>query len=266
MTAICIVRGDDAIVIASDGAGYDDNGRLLQITNKVSSFPHLNMLVTSTGSGLAQHYFHDSLFWHNPLPETFDEVLIIAEDLARKVAEDVRRDGAASTHNFSLYLCGFSDARGRPETYAIKSRDWPDVPGPDGELQTAPAFTLVPLPAIHSSPRPPVEYADAFGIQVPGINMTEMPPEGARYAMASVAACRFVPGGPDHEQAKEDPFCCVGGFLQVTILRKNYVEAQIAHRWPDRLGERMDPWRGEPHEKVPQWLLPPTPTDEPVAE
>ncbi|GEP09281.1 hypothetical protein [Methylobacterium gnaphalii] len=260
MTSVTIVRGEDVVAIASDGAAYDDEGRLRQIVSKVELIPHCSLVLASTGSQLASYNFRDLLFWHPEPPSTFDGVLEIAPDLSRSVMDYVEEQGASSTRKFSLYFAGFSESRGRPETYAIKSYDWPDVPGPDGVLRTAPAFTLVPLPAIHCTPLPSVELAEGFGITVPGVNMTEMPEDGVRYAMATVAANRFAFGGPDAELAGEDPFCCVGGFLQITTIARSHVSSQIVHRWPDVIGERMDITRGEPHERCPLWLLaPPAP-------
>jgi hypothetical protein len=261
MTAITIVRGDNAIAIASDGAAYDDTGKLIQIVPKVDLFPDLSLVTASTGSGLALNAFRNLLFWHNPLPLNFDEVLIAAPGISLKMMDFIKHHGAPSTHKFSLYLCGWSNERQRTESYGIKSYDWPGVVDSAGKAFTAPAFTLVPLPAIHCAPRPPADIAGQFGIKVPGVNLTEMPAEGTSYALAAVASCRFAMGGADHEIAQADPFVCVGGFLQLTTLAREHIASQIVHRWPDVLGERMDMNRGADHEKAPLWLLKP-PQDE----
>ena len=37
--------------------------------------------------------------------------------------------------------------------------------------------------------------------------------------------------------------CIVGGFAQLTVLSRSGVNSRVIHRWPDRIGERMDPVR-----------------------
>lgn len=262
MTAITIVRGSDAIAIASDGAAYEDDGTLRQIVSKVELMPNLSCVIGGTGSQLASKYFRDLLFWLPIPPVDFDGVIDIAPTLCEQVYGYVQEYGAPSTRKFTLFFCGWSESRGRLETYAIKSREWENVPNLEGEIGTAPPFTLVPLPEIHCAPAPEPTIAEQFGITVPGQNMVERPENGIEYAMRAVVSCRFCLGGMDMKEALEDPYCCVGGFLQITTVTRDAIVSQIVHRWPDVIGERMDVMRGGPNDYYPLWMRPP----EPIAE
>lgn len=232
MTALAILRADIGIVIASDGASYDDDGRLRMVKQKVDLHPHISCAIASRGSALAPWFVSDDLFWRGQSP-TFDDLVTAMPDLARGARQFVAERGSPTTQNFSLYLCGWSDARERFETYAVRSRD----------TEQAPACTLIPLPAVYLAPEPYHDVAAAFGMQLPPPDLRAAGWEDlAEYGTRSICAARFCEGSA----TGENPHCCVGGFVQVTSLARELVLSRIVHRWPDPIGELLDARRGDP--------------------
>jgi hypothetical protein len=41
--------------------------------------------------------------------------------------------------------------------------------------------------------------------------------------------------------AQREKFDFIGGWCQMTTVRADRVETQMLHRWPDRIGERINP-------------------------
>lgn len=240
MTAICIVRTSDAIAIASDGAFYDDDGVVRQIASKVTTIPSASFAITSRGASVAHHAFCSAIFWSSEPIVTFDDVVRYAAPLARHALAETVQRSIPSTWQFTLFLCGWSIERDRMETYRISSREWDGVP----------AFTLVPLPAVYYAPDPPGFIMADVGIE-PASELTAMPSDAAQYACRTIMSCRLCDDGSGHAK--------VGAFIELTVVRRDALQAQIVHRWPDRIGERMDPARGTPHEIMPPWMLDPMP-------
>ncbi|PXW59822.1 hypothetical protein [Methylobacterium sp. B4] len=67
--------------------------------------------------------------------------------------------------------------------------------------------------------------------------------------MCAVAACRLHRETDDAEGAASIHY--VGGFLQLTTLYREAAFTRIVHRWPDPLGEPIDPKRGD---LLPAWI------------
>lgn len=133
-----------------------------------------------------------------------------------------------------------SEERARFETYSLRA----------GEA-------LVPLPAVFCCPEPLADIGSALGWEMPGRDQAQMPEGDADFAVRAIIACRFCPGGADDAQAATDPYCCVGGILQLTTLERDAIISRVVHRWPDVIGQRMDPHHGAIDKQVPAWLLEP---------
>lgn len=88
----------------------------------------------------------------------------------------------------------------------------------------------------------------------------------ALYVQRMVAACRFSAEAGAGGLDRPSPY--IGGFIQLSrIVRQGtpdrepmiLLDSQITHRWPDVVGETLDPERGD----LPSWAAPaqPSPAD-----
>lgn len=172
----------------------------------------------------------------------FDDVLTVLPGLARLVHADLLTTGGY-VQSFSLMIGGYSEERGRFETYSLRDRDFDR--GYEGAPEIQPAFTLAPLPAIHFAPMPSEGAQRAADMD----DFTTGAHDGPSLAVRAICAARLDRNGSVECPADEDH--SVGAFVQLTILSKGRIDSNIVHRWPDPVGEPINPSRGE---LLPVWL------------
>jgi len=235
MTAIAIYRSQDSIVFASDGASYDpSNGAFTGCTSKVALMPEWSCVIAQRGAGGFLALLRARL---GPEVVDFDDLLDRLPTHTRGLHADFVARGYPYP-NVSLFIGGWSEARERFETYTLRSRDisLPNAEG--GEPFSIEAFKLAPLPEFHAAPYPTEELFERFGAGTNALPMT-----AADLTLRTVCAARALRCAPSEEDKCE---YVVGGFLQLTILKRNEIASEIVHRWPDPVGEKIDPTRGEP--------------------
>lgn len=243
MSALAIVRSDESVTIASDGAAYDgETGNLMAVVSKVAVMPEWSCIFANRGMGGATAVMQAELQLLAVRGDTirdFDDVLNRIPALAERMHRDALATPGAPTAHFSFLIGGFSERRQRMESYTIRTRPISDQP----------PFALVGLPEIHLAPFPSLEAAAQAGITRPQELQHGHETVAEDYAVRAVAACRLDRETDDAEGAVGIHY--VGGFLQLTTLYRGEVHSRIVHRWPDPIGEPIDPGRGE---LLPAWL------------
>lgn len=236
MTAIAMVRGNDGVAIATDAATYELDGRLQHLMSKVALIPERNCVISARGAAgltgrLAEAVRHQTF--------DFDDVLALLGWEAKKLLDEWREWIKPRTEpkHIDLHIAGWSSARERYETYILCSGEkiQTDV---NGVLMPLAPWSLTPVPSMFASPLPDAEVARRFGLDYD------------KFSNGYDAAARIVCAVRSESRAFHEGAaamgCIAGGWLQMTILKRDFVSTEIIHRWPDVIGEPIDPTRGEP--------------------
>lgn len=233
MTAIAIFRLDDGVVIASDGAAYaSTTGCLTGLTSKVVLAPEWSCVLAQRGAGGVVQLIRSRIGFE---VLTFDDLLDVIVGVAIDVYDSYKVFGYDDDARFSLFLAGWSETRERFETYQLRTHGHEAHAEGTGEVLVVEPFQLTPLPFVYLAPGGG-EHMERFGV-MEAIAANDPIPATVR----AVCAARQLRNVSD--EAAEH---CVGGFIQLTIVRRDKVESTIVHRWPDVIGEPIDPTRGEP--------------------
>ncbi|QIO49635.1 hypothetical protein HA461_20420 [Rhizobium leguminosarum bv. trifolii] len=231
MSAFITLRLDDQVVILTDGAvypGYHDF-TIIGYANKVWTFPHLDMVVAWRGTsdlcGLL--LYKKSHKW-----TSFDMLL---RELVEHAEEECDRfgtlwpgrDGACE-----LAVCGWSDDRETFETYSFN-------------MDTNAAICKPPqlTEQLYMAPFPDLSCMEALGIAANGhINITAV--DQLKLLMQAQRDTAHYMGHPGDDADRAERGHCVGAFIQQTTLSRGHITSTIVKRWPDELGERIDPANG----------------------
>lgn len=213
MSACNIIKTEDAIYMFTDGASYYGDGTIGAVGQKVSILAHLNCAISCRGpKGFAEELAQTI----NDAYGSFDELV---ESFALAVSNFyfVGRDRYAlctSGPEIEVYLAGWSEGRGKPESYVVTSHS---LYGPAWELQPLGPLAVSPFDAdleARCVARGPSEDSISTGVML----MEEQ--RKVRGQHAGVGA----------------PVAGVGGFCQVTIIRPQSIQTAVVRRWDDRIG------------------------------
>lgn len=246
MSAIVSIRGDDGVVIAADTISYSTTGEVLSLTAcKVLPVLEMNCVIGNVGIGGFTTTLRDCI---GAKYIDFDEMLLGIVDDFRIVHEHfVDRSYAefAGNVNATVMVAGWSEKNQRFETFRISSRQKEIVVA--GESSWSSAFSLVETPGCWVSSAYRQVDCERFGI-----NWEEEGPNLVDLAQRIICACRAASSASGSGDFEGLPYA-VGGQLQVTLLQKNHITQWVAHRWPDQIGELVNPEAGDP---MPQRLRP----------
>lgn len=216
MSAANVFLFVDRIVIWTDGASYDADGRLLSCHSKVGLLPHLNAALIVRGPILKGPLLTQQLGGCG----TFDELV---SALPATIANAVLRhrhvwDLCTHGDSYEVIVTGWSEERGQPESYRLKSI------APD-DVEALSAVSIAPandrLIEKMQAEFPGADDAILGQLDV-GLRLIEMQRE-----------LRF-PNVGSHSEIRG-----VGGFAQLTVIARDRIETAIVKRWPDRVGELM---------------------------
>lgn len=236
MTALAIGIAKNAIVLASDGAVTDGDGTLVGFESKVVLLPEHNALIACRGVG----GFGTALHQRIGVDVTdFDSLLDYIPSKSAAVLEAYIQHYGLDDAPISIIVAGWSESRQQYEGYRLGKQEWQPKSVGGGEWEEMLPWTLLPIDGcLWARPWPSAELYGRFGI--------DPKPQGSidifKYTATLVCAARFRPEstGPNTPEHYG-----VGGFLQMTMLERDYISTSIVHRWPDVIGERIDPTHGE---------------------
>ncbi|KQQ23734.1 hypothetical protein ASF53_05265 [Methylobacterium sp. Leaf123] len=232
MTAIFMARMPDGIVAASDGALYGRDGALTAVVSKLVLMPEKNCVVTLQGPW----FYHVALRAGLGEAMDFDGVLARIVDLTANAWLAADNDYGYS-RAFAMLIGGFSEARQQWETYWLNSEPWE----PGGLQEPYKAWELTPALATAWTPGYGREACAAAGLD-PDRPLGEQGMGCAEIAVRIICAGRQqrIPIHGDEANGT----CQVGGFVQIAQINRGTAWTEIAHRWPDGIGTRLDPSNG----------------------
>jgi hypothetical protein len=132
-----------------------------------------------------------------------------------------------------LIFAGWSVERDRPESYVLNITD--DLP--IGEVNVAngivpKAYQLQELPACCAGPPVPLDVMRAAGVYGVRAGRSLQECISDLETVVELQRRRHI-NGVDH--------CVVGGFAELTIVTPDVIEQRILFRWPDKVGEKVNP-------------------------
>jgi hypothetical protein len=224
MTAINSVVLHDCVHLVSDGAATDPTGKLAHLIHKVTPIAHLNVAIGVRGTRTAASMIIDAIAAgassYDELQSRIADILRSSIEPTRKVLEpqfgphalacDVVVGGWSQTRGLHAYVIATSDANA-----AHGLRAWTPV-----EIAGT-LFMPGDEPLTANFARLQLEFSDAKAIEL----VTRQ-----RAMVAPSVNDPHVPG--PH---------AVGGFVQLTTVRRDSIETRILHRWPDVIGQGIQP-------------------------
>ena len=228
MTAHAFLTAKRHLIVASDGAICNLSGEILAIRSKVALVPEWSAVIAFRG----YEVIAESLLYVTRHVGTFDEFVDEVGPALRTVIDHAQdsSDDMSDAHG-SVLFGGWSESRQIFESYRVGSREREVLDG-DASSFTEP-FTVSSLREAYAAPGPRQDLYAQFGIGAP----CDTVEEEKKYAARIICAARAG-------QSPDDPYA-IGGFVQVTFATRDAIETRIVHRWPDLIGERVDPSRGE---------------------
>lgn len=235
-----IVKPDEYALIAADGVATDPvTGAVCGTVSKIITFPHISAVMGITGMGGFTHLMQ---WFVPPHVSTFDEMVEILPELVGftwRYIQD-REIAAHGMFNCCIVVGGWSEARQKFEGWRVVTYAKESVLA-NGETRILEPFVAHPMPSdgrMWASAGPGEDAMKRFGV-IDG-------PEGdsdADILIRMICAARTDSGKVSTEGVNFN----AGGFVEVALMQRQYVQSWIAHRWPeDVLGEPVDPDRGQP--------------------
>lgn len=216
MSACNIIKTDEAIYLFSDAANYYGDGTLGAVSQKVSILAHLNCAISCRGPrGFAEELAQAV----NGSFGSFDELV---ESFALAVSNfyyvDRERYAACATGpEVEVFLAGWSESRGQPESYVVTSHSLNGEP-----------WTLQPLGPVAVAP-----FDDGLDARCVAIEPTDDVIAAGVALMEEQRKVHAPHAGAGPAVAG------VGGFCQVTIIRPQSIQTAVVRQWDDQIGEPL---------------------------
>lgn len=232
MTILAMDVAADRAVMISDGAAYDDDGIVGAIHSKQIISPEGNFVLAFTGEGPVREALRHHFAWEQP--PSFDELLSILPDALREI-DRLMRDGAPDVPaaQFHVLVAGWSEGVERCRGFIIGNyiaERW----GLDEAFKLCVISQIVTRNASQ-------EALSKFAIDAGDLKEAQARLGVAEFLVCYALAARDTPA-TFHARTEEKGFV-VGGFLQLTTLERDIVSSRILVRWPDPIGEVIDPAR-----------------------
>jgi len=219
VTAFILKPYKDRVEILTDGARYLPDGTVVEITGKVRASAFAPLAITGSGAVTAIDRLADMILQAAEATGSVDATMaVLATSLGAIGAE-----GFASDSPVKIAIGAISETYG-PVTLYFATFDEPGAPAP---------FVLHKMPlGFGQGEYPPHEEMVAQG-WLPGASLERLGPYMFDYMRARK---RPNPADPDAEQ-----IYCVGGHLDLTIIRADEYEQRRLVTWPDEVGQKIEP-------------------------
>jgi hypothetical protein len=202
----------------TDGASYLADGTLMTVSGKVEILAHLNAVVAARAPSLflplIAHHLGQAFDTFDAMVAGLSEAVQVGVALHSRIF-DLCDLGA----DFDLIVVGWSNARGRCETWTLFSQDRGD----------AKAWTAHEMGPVMLAP-----YDGPLGDR---LALTDAQLAGGLHpiddGLRIIEAQRAV-AAPQGGRAQ--PSHGVGAFAQMTLVGRDHIETRIMRRWPDPIG------------------------------
>jgi hypothetical protein len=230
----CIVR-PDAVVLATDGAGWDaDDGTILSFGAKAATVPHWPGVIACRGPAVATPLF---AFLLGAAFRDWDAMVGGIEDRIEDIHDKLIEALGPGGDMVDIVLAGWSAARAKGEAFLLRTTD--QVPGmsPDELREAVANGGFLPEPyKLCALPR------RAYGPNVTGLGNVDTD------AMGEGELLDYLRGIMEWQRRDlhcpdggGEAFSICGGFAVATVIDAGGVRQTVFHRWDgDRVGERIN--------------------------
>jgi hypothetical protein len=135
--------------------------------------------------------------------------------------------------DFDLVIVGWSSQRGQTESFVVMDQQRIDRHG----LGNQP-WRLIELPDVVIAPPVDMAKVSALRWEVPS-SAQAFQPETDGIKLLEAQRLSQLPLNP--QAPNEGRAYLVGGFAQLTTVSSRGVISNVLHRWPDKLGQRIEP-------------------------
>lgn len=234
MTAVNIFTSATEAHVFTDGAYFSvDNGELQSIESKPFPFPHLNAVLAVQGLDFIPRVL--GLFVGTKGYQDFDGLSDNFAGIVREcIPEAVKIGAPASWGPFRAYLVGWSDRESKPVTRAVYGHKERGIP----------AFTLfTPQKVIHPLADNQTYLFDHSNPAQSGLALMNI----QRGMWRAIGGQNVSPDEMKKNlkatrmEDRTDAHRVVGRFCQHTIITRDSTTMRVLERWPDKIGERINP-------------------------
>lgn len=221
MSAFYAVLHDDKIELLTDGAVYEDDGVLTAIRRKVWYSDKIPMAITGRGASKAVE-FTAMAFLLTDVFGSVDKVIEGIPALLDKMAE--KTAAATRPRMIEMVIATISETRGPVLLYAANTNAY--------GLDWLEPFKLYDVGR---------EWGGGTPADISGIDASD----GLHGCGAELfERMRRIPG-PSAERPDLPDIYGIGGHVDLTTVRTSGVTVERLRTWPDVIGEKIDPFRGE---------------------
>jgi hypothetical protein len=236
MTAINIIRQSEVIHVISDGAFCDPNGVLCELVPNTWLIPHLLAAIGIHGSPHFMPFLVNRLGRESrSFDDMMDKIIPIAIDVHTSfpMTHGTLEWGAVAPE-FDLLAAGWSKVRGRPVSYLIARPE-----GRHGAAHNSRGiWDVIELPDALIAPPITERMIATVGWKLPE-SAQAFQPEIDGLKLLNAQRLSRLPINPKDPEGG-DGFM-VGGFAQLTSISERGISSRILHRWPDKIGRKIDP-------------------------
>lgn len=245
MTAMNVIKRHDEITVITDGAGYDQHGRLLSIDSKVELLPHYpGFVMQSGGSAWTPAIVAMFGFFAPDTDALFEKVEWVLPLVVEKF------EGISQEPMGRVIFGGWSNSQQQMRLGVVFSEEAAALKQDSGghAVIQPDAFTLQEFEGDQLLAQPPVSeqhWNEGFGGRVYDLKQIT---DVDAFASFMLVAQRTVGA----------PFRGVGGFGQITSITRSAVSARVFERYDDEIGDIMMPivvdWAARRAERIPAGL------------
>jgi len=223
VTAVNIIRQSSSVLVLTDGAHLEADGRLSCRGNKVFALPHLNAVLAVSGYKFMAMFMADQI---GRTELSFDEmksvIAVKAEAIQASVKAAWEQQFGEGATEFNLYVAGISETSG-PDSYLVVSHgDYSSMGVEPWTVVDLGGVSLMPSnEALHG--RWAQRISDCLHVE-DAISLMNEQRQLTSPRRAGIDA---------HT---------VGAFVQLTTIDEHGINSQVIHRWDeDIIGEKIEP-------------------------
>jgi hypothetical protein len=232
LSAIISLRQREAVHILCDGAVYDSGGTLQGVLSKSFAIPHLSAVIAARGPAVALPFIATRL---STLFSSFDELAAGIEAELPKIIEDSETlfalSGATSTE---MAVIGWSEKDDIGKAFTIQTDDASETRAEYADIEQPESFKLIERPVAFALPAPSAEIMRAAGLRS-DIDIDKIVPEIDLLQIMEMQRQSLI-------EFNGQEIYVVGGLaLLSTVRRGGTITQRVIHRWPDAIGELIQP-------------------------
>lgn len=225
MSAYLAVNYGDRIELLTDGAVYTEDGTLIATREKVVRIASIPCAITARGAMEPLDAIGLYLEMVGAITGSFDATMVQIDSLITKMKDQ----GGPS---FEMVICGISETDGPVIAYFCTAKAYPQFE----------PFTLYRIydaelcagAALDS----PAEMA-AAGITADSVK------DGLATKGADIMELMRGRAGPNPLKPDLPPLYGIGGHVDHTVIRADGVTTTRLRTWPDRVGEKINPFAAD---------------------